>query len=74
MSDPWEIPDSLFDDPAYWRRRAAIATSEAAQTEDLQQWLILQALAENFEREAEAAERRRSRRETEPGPASAKPR
>jgi hypothetical protein len=64
MSDPWEIPDSLFDDPAYWRRRAASAVREAAQTEDLQEWLILQALAQNFERAAEAAERRRRERQS----------
>jgi hypothetical protein len=61
MFDPWEIPDELLDDPGYWRRRAMIAVREAAQTEDLRLWLMLQAKALAFEQAARAAECRARR-------------
>jgi hypothetical protein len=58
MSDPWEIPDVLLDDPAYWRGLAAAVLEEAASSKDNAEREILHAMATNLERGAEDAERR----------------
>jgi hypothetical protein len=63
MSDPWEIPDLLLDDPAYWRSLAAAVLEEAATSKEEAQRPILHAIAINLERAAEDAERRRRERE-----------
>ena len=59
VSDPWDIPDELLNDPAYWRGLAAAVLEEAARIENQVEREILHAIAANLERGAANAERRR---------------